>query len=572
MNLKISFLWRCAAILFLSHTCSLAQATPSNWYPRDANGHWLWSAFSGGAVINLRKQVRTDLYNYSERMVFNKVGLSGVLINGVNYNFSQLTVVSEVFHDLGPFLRFLGSYTIGSDQINTEFRFNKDGSFTLKTDIVTSTTGPRRAYLRLDYDINGHTNDTHQFVNNWSAVHYWDAHAVEHTRGFGSSPLYGSSIERNAWCRLADAGDPQTQMFVILHPSGTTVPGVNITFKAYTSNETTPPAYNPYNTIQSVSSDAQQPGSYPTTGSDQVVYLGLQLNSSGTNTYSVTAGGKLFIRPGGRPLKINFYAQTGTANPNTNTVVALNRTFETAISDLTNDRNIYNFFTNQSGAQGDTCSWNNQLMCLTSAQIHQLMLEKRAVNSGVVYSQDSRDNFRDYTIDFLTVNNDWGGGNATGLFFDHNLTAQGGHDTNNVRSEGAVAFYPRMASAWPADGLFPGASTAQLLSFNALHEIAHVIGAHHQWARCDPNVGTSYYGTCQNSRVVNERHTLEEPNIAGTNMLFNPQFIQWYQQGPESWIKPGLYRGTWNGKRRNFIQTGGIGTVLPNNPAWTQDP
>ncbi|MDQ3000107.1 MAG: M10 family metallopeptidase domain-containing protein [Fibrobacterota bacterium] len=146
---------------------------------------------------------------------------------------------------------------------------------------------------------------------------------------------------------------------------------------------------------------------------------------------------------------------------------------------------------------------------MSSADLHNLLQNWR--NSTGVYSNANRENFRDWHMDVLCVNNQWTSP-ATGVLFDE-------PDWSTIGGNGAGR--EAVALLWTLERREPKPN--EVHAWNAAHEIGHALGLTHTSA-----------GTATNREIM-------DPIFRGTNMQWLTWQRNWITKAPESWVKTGKY-------------------------------
>jgi hypothetical protein len=293
-----------------------------------------------------------------------------------------------------------------------------------------------------------------------------------------------------------------------------------------------PPLPNPLISIQKAGTSMFR-ANYAYLGQDQLVWVGLSKSPYNPGTYAI--GGKVDIKPSGRPLKIHYsimqncynpissydYTQIKSTVPNCS-----GRTFFDAMKSLVGN-NAYGYNYSHSVTYGIP---NPYGATMTFDQVHAFMASKRKLS--LIDSM----NFVPWKMDVLILSSDIQEilGQARGVMFDK---SNYGINVAPYR-EGVALIGPLVKETNLDPGICNGAAPSnsiRLLTLNIMaHEIAHALNMDHSWAQVPP---------------ATPCNTIEK----GTGLLpsdytftfSNQNTIRWYQNGPEAFVKPGLYGIDW---------------------------
>jgi hypothetical protein len=485
--------------------CLVYSSFSQQWYPTiDPSTHWQVGSFNNAAVRNVSKNVLTSATTSVSKYIFYNVALKHVLYNSTTYAFTKISE-SVIDADWEPEHLYNGTYSIDGTPyiIDVSYWFFPDGTFKIIANwdynARPANFSDYKFVFEIDYDLDGSDGDIFEYE--WNGK--WMGQSSHVSFFPGSLPNYETNqIERNAFARCVDATSPSQQLFVVFGPWNSTPTWIEC---------------KPYNESDPVLQDIDRINyfqySYAYHGKDQRMFVSL------SQTSDVVAGiwSKVFQKPNGRSLRINTYVMEGAWVPDLNLIVDNNTSVATALNVLTNSR------------------WENStksnLPCpsgvgteITTAQLHDFMFASRIVSPSI-YTSSNRENFRDWYVDVCVVNKriDYQGSYPYGMMFDMGV--------NGCRSEAS-------AMSWPECQTHPWGGQRALM-FAYIHETGHCFNMQHTWSNC----GFAYNQIwCD---VANRTIMSYGPNFGSTTMTWCTNNLNWYQNGPEPYVKSGKLGEGW---------------------------
>jgi hypothetical protein len=510
---------RSAAFIIIS---LLAGNILAQWYPQIDNSYWEVDYFGSGVISGVTKKVRTSSTTVVDKMVFYRVSLHGVRVNGQYYT---TTADNEWTSTSSDYISYYGYHNVDgiSKRLGLQYHLHKDGKFRFQAFWTSySIDNTDQIILRVDYDLDGSADDIVEHTMQENSVDQWFGPSNETTFSLGAFPqAWDAGIENNSPCRIADASSPTTQFYATFWPYA--YRPVDFNFNTYASDSRSlPPTTDPTVTLQTTHDNANYQ-QYAYSGRDQVMYLTLNFPDQTQCQYCSYLGihGKVFQKPNGRSLRVYNYVMQGAWTPNLNQTVDNGRSVSDALNDLTDNRWTLISKTGLPNPYGNV---------MTRSQVHDFMLNSRD-DAPNTYSTENRENFRDWHVEvpiidcFIEVNN----GGAWGVMFDH-----GGDDNNDVSREGAVVSWRRCE--YGGSGTYDDETTCL---FTFIHEAGHCFNFQHTWSDCGTNFNSP--ACAANNRTIMSYGPLH----GGCTMTWGADNQNWYQQGPESWVKPGRYGTLW---------------------------
>src|SRR3989339_433425 len=197
------------------------------------------------------------------------------------------------------------------------------------------------------------------------------------------------------------------------------------------------------------------------------------------------------------------------------------RSIKTVLDDLTN-KTWYEAF-----RKVNIIDDNPDKPYITKAQLHGWILSSgRQIAGNPIYQEESKENFTDWPIEIMIINRrmDLGSdpsGSTKGIMFD-NLISSSDNNWNLVQREGCAVLWYAIKNETVYYNSDDERKRGAMLIY--LHEIGHCIQFKHAF---------SLFGI-----TIEERYIY---NWRSNNVIYNWDAVDFYQNGPESWVKPGKY-------------------------------
>ena len=521
------------------------------WYP-NVNTSGVSNAWNIGSIgdglNNVDKLVNLSSSTTIMKNVFYSFRLSQVRIGTGSYTwFSGLeTTSSSCYHSSSSGNRYCQfEYDVIGKNLYVYIDLYTDGRYELYAYWGSGETGISNSqiWFRIDYDLNG-TDGSWQGIDDIYETasivsgdyRNWTGNESENEIIFTPFSLVtNEDIENNAFFRIFDySSTGPGNMFgsIVFPPWETTSWNTETAIRTmrWTSDYDDfngVPLIDPTDQIQRVQTgtSGHQPAAYQADlfDHDKVVYIGLEMHPTWDDC---GFQGQIYQKPNGRSLNINLFVQNGTPRPDVNRVTSPQsgsnhgQTIKEALDDLTNNRwkeTAMTGLTHNLGT-GD----------LTPAQVyslHELWRNQYLSSYSVHGNLKMEDN---WNVDALVVNNRLDnatfGQFATGAMFD--FSGWVATDFNDYRHEGSIIPWGEIENEPCAPSFGTTCTTADqqiaALDFhgmNYLHEVAHNFEFRH----------------------VNNTNWVMDGVLRDNRHRWTTWHRNWYQKGPESWIKSGKY-------------------------------
>lgn len=508
-----------------------SQTYPSTYYPSvDEQSHWSVGYFGNAEMRYVYKKIRTSATTTVEKEVFYSMKFLKLYNGGTSYT---VTPREEYTQEITDFYKecFGWYYVNGTNwKIFISFRLWQHGSF----DILARWVGtwPSNHYdfkfvFDVDYDLDGASDDIVEYQTIKNNVPQWYASGnaiwTDHYDGTLTTEMYGT-LDGNWLVRCADASAPSNQLQLFWG----SVYDYNCRHDFYlrTYSSSSGVLQDVYN-----NSHYQQ---YAYGGRDQKMEIWIGSYGSTTtpdNTYYKSISGVLVQKPAGRSLEIHTNVMTGAQTPDLNLIVDDGRSVSMALNDLTNGKWTNYTKQNLSDPYTGNMTWN---------QLHDFMINCRRYSP--VWIPYAQDNMRDWKVDVCVVNHLLSP-SCMGVMFDYSSTATplAGADRNNIHREGVAISWPSCIS-WHNQR--PAWSAEKFLAFGFIHELGHCFNMLHQWSGCGEYFQSSNRELCPTEdRTI---MTYAPMFLGSTTMNWSCNNLNWYQNGPKSWVKPGRLGTLWN--------------------------
>lgn len=554
-----------------------ALDTASRW----TLGDWGADPDLGFHVRGASKRIWVAPGQSEEREVFYDLACVGVELDGVRHPLGAQDYQGGFEGD--GYLSRYGVFQVAPDVgVVVIYYFHDDGKFRMAGFLTGSgveTVRDWRLLARADYDMGGSGNDLAEFA--WSAASgngtasppaYPEAEAASGRLGFvpegtaywAASPheitvdypplatAAGPGLETDGFARLMDGQHPRFGLVLWRDPSTS----VSATFKAYAGFDgNLAPGADVSEALQMTDEASGYPR-YAVAGRDQMLFL--SLGAAGP-WEACTLTGKLFQRPGSRPLSITVrqhppdYLGGWFFDPDRDVHGSGGTDFRGAMAELSGSEDLA---VSRSGEEGipylpfDGFAAPGQPV--TEAQLHDLMTAARD------YGAAALENVREWRMDLFVV--DWtlqGEPDVWEAMFDY-----GDADRNSIAREGAAVF-------WPALGGRGEDWRRRQAVLSLLHGAGLALNMDPSWGTC-PAAGFCWRDasacggwacgqacpqgaqgcryeafTCMSE--CREGSIMSLTDIDNNSLRFNPgpaagsehSEIEWYRSAPEAWVKPG---------------------------------
>lgn len=504
---------------------------PATYYPDvDKSSHWTVGSFGNGELYQVHKTIRTSASTTEDRCVFWSLKFLK-LFDGINTYYTVTPSYEYTQQFDGFYKECAGWYNVNGTnwQIFISFRLWQSGYI----DILASWSQnwPSNHYnfsfgFEADYDLAGADDDIVEYQKTQNNVQQWYAPAnAGWTPHFDGTLITSTTgpLDGNWLVRCVDATSPANQLQLFFGSRFNSIFRHDFYLRTYASSS---------GTLQDVYNDTynlyQQ---YAYGGRDQKMEIWVATYNSTLspdNLYYKSVSGLLVQKPNGRSLNIQTYVMTGAATPNVYLTVDNGRKVAHALNDLTNSHWTNYLQTNLPDPYTGDMTWS---------QLHDFMTTRRMY--GPVYTCDAQNNMRDWKVEMIVVNHRLTPA-ATGVMFDYTSSDRlyPGADMNNVHREGAAISWPTCVG-W--HNLVPSWSADRFLAFVFIHEMGHCFNMLHLWSDCDEDFDSD---NCQTAKRTIMSYG---PMRAGgsTTMTWSDNNRNWYQLGPESWVKPGRFGARW---------------------------
>ncbi len=365
------------------------------------------------------------------------------------------------------------------------------------------------AKFKIDYDIETYDDNIVDFVDySWGRDQY-RASAIEFLQNYSDVEAFEpNEIQKNVSARFTKATSPEQQIgFVLL--MNLNIP-YSLTVLRYPATNDTRTG----KTIQTVSGSGE--GSYAYSGTDQVAWVTLRENPDRLGKFEIS--GQAFVRPNARPIKLYVNIQKGLSSVDFTQLIGGGNTLRDALNSLTHSK--WESIT--------TTDLDNPHSVMTDAQLHEFMMNNREHNG--IYS--NRGEFTKYLAEINIVNAEYGPKrNWWGVMFDD------GSDGNSAHREGSAILYKSIEKSYTSLS-----DRNETVAWAFAHELGHHFNFSHQMSGCGgtdctqsgdvPTImGYSLGETFSGSKVLHNNCTGE----------YNSPVIDFYQNGPESWVKSGRF-------------------------------
>lgn len=496
--------------------CFLILVIPGwaeSFYPKvDTSTGWSVLGYSDGALSGVKKRVLNNSSgSYTDKTVFNKWSFEGVKLNGVYYTKSQITFDPPVsgYSSSGQYHYYYNYFYVNSSRMYVVYYLYYTGEFkTLVYNYDSSVNSGLEVFWRVDYDLDGYNGDMFEDAVNKSGKMVLDANFGEGQTYHPAQPVFNEDTIENNWFGRAFDGSSQGSAFGAVF-WWTRQNALMVYRKAYASDEgQLPPSVNVFTEIQDVSFDNQSYPDYAYSGRDQMIWV----KASVASASSFGFGGKVFQKPNGRPVNLKVNIMTGGYVPDLNYVVDNNRSVADVLDDLTG---------------GSWTSSNNVGLSnpygsdMTKAELHAFMLANRSLSDA------DREEVTSWRVDVNIVyakSSEYP--TAYGLLFDY-----GSGDFNYTEREGVAVFYKTIADTLPVIN-----DRKKMTLYTLIHEVGHAFNFNHSWSTCG-----SSYATCSNGSIMSYSFNPSGGTMGDTTMSFDSSVVNFYQNAPEGWVKPGRY-------------------------------
>lgn len=539
-------------LLFLAAIASIALFTTSNAlaqrFPRiDPTLHWEITDHAYNTTTDtieigeVYKPIEVSQGTFENRMCFRSIRVCGIIVDGLEYTFDGSAY--QNFYETSTGRAVKGMYYLDGhpEYIYIMFNFYKDGRFTFAAYMPSSQTYNVEVPVRIDYEFNDGQNNVFEVawnnsckdsndqshrsppdndpnlyynapVSGWT-VDYWSAVQNEVRVHF---PLMQrdsneTSVDFTALCRIKDASITGQHFGAVFWAFGSEY---EIVFNRFNNDNLITPVVNASATIQTCAAPAAQHSYYPnyvTSGQNQIAYV--VLKGEANNIKALEVMGKLFQQGGGRALKVTIHTfpnlipigWTTSWQFDPDYVIATehdgDRTFRRALAELVGDPDLLTIVVVNETEYPPGYP--------TGADNDQLLYHNRDL------SRANRENIDEWKVDAYIVN-----------FADPQIAfmfdAYNGGD-NQIEREGAIAYWESFTQHATANGLDAhwqiGAVQEALL-----HELGHSFNLGHEpdGLAIRPIMSKGLMG-------------------ADSTIRYSQWCLDWFQDMPESWVKPGRY-------------------------------
>ncbi len=499
--------------LLLLITC-IVTLSMAQFYPA-INGSSGWDFYGSKGTISSAyiPIILEDGVTQSRKKIFYRVSFEEANVCSMNLPKENFTHDRDVIGGYRYVQWLYSYYSVDchdgiTREMYVEYLFYASGDFSFKVQ-WTNDPGNTAGYakFKVDYDIDGAADNIVDYVNYGSTVPQYTAQATEHWLNANDLEKFQeNAIEVSTIARFTKAVSPEQQVgFVFLQTAETPY---TLTFKKYPGKTD-----NPDNSVSMQSVGSSTSNSYAYSGSDQVVWVRLNENPDRMGSFAIK--GKTFVRPNARPMKLYVNMQSGLSAINFSQQIGGGKTLSDAINSLTNSK----------WEQVTTTGINNPYgSSITKAQLHEFMLNARSTNG--VYN--NRNETSKYIAEANIVNSTYFD-NASwhGVMFDDVSSG------NQTYREGFAILYKKID-----DALSYQSEINEQVAKTFAHELGHVFNFSHGMSGCN-GTGCSgsevptlmSYCTYISSKRLNNTCTGE----------YNTPAIDFYQNGPESWVKSGRF-------------------------------
>ncbi|OGJ87617.1 MAG: hypothetical protein A2268_04220 [Candidatus Raymondbacteria bacterium RifOxyA12_full_50_37] len=521
------------AILLVA-TCPMKA---ENYPAIDVSSHWSVGSYNYGEVKNIKKTVQYDasLYSKVEEDVFRYIMLKGVTIGTNTYDNLNMQALYKTATENNDYKQIRGTYSVAGYLFDYYFIFYKNGKFEVQIKWVTNYPASAcKFYFKISYCLAGMPNIIEFVEQDERGLKYYYGPEYEIFKSFsGETEENDNDIEKNIFCRVFTSDVPTKQFGAVFWQLYQTP--IELTMKNIDDNDIRLPPENYINNtlkLQEVFKQTQNVYSttmvnypqYARCGNNQMCWITLK---DGVNKPNYGFAGRLFKKPKGRPLRLYNYVMSDVPQDIPNFTLTINkvethdRSIKTVLDDLTN-KTWYEAF-----RKVNIIDDNPDKPYITKAQLHGWILSSgRQIAGNPIYQEESKENFTDWPIEIMIINRrmDLGSdpsGSTKGIMFD-NLISSSDNNWNLVQREGCAVLWYAIKNETVYYNSDDERKRGAMLIY--LHEIGHCIQFKHAF---------SLFGI-----TIEERYIY---NWRSNNVIYNWDAVDFYQNGPESWVKPGKY-------------------------------
>ncbi len=503
---------RTLLLLLCSVTFTMAQFYPAI----DPNTGWSIHGSKGNIYSIYMPIIQEDGITKDMKMMFSRVDLKEVYVCGLILQLKDLTHERDVIGGYGPVKGMYSYFSVNNcpdgikREMYVEYLFNTSGDFSFRVG-WTNDPGNTAVYVKfkVDYDIDGWADNIVDYVDYIPLVPLFKAAEKEHLVKYNDlDKIKENTIEYQTTARFTKAVSPERQLgFVFLQTAETPY---ELTIKKYPATSS---YADPSVTVQSIGDPSGYPYAY--SGSDQVAWLKLKENPARMGTFSIK--GKAFVRPNARPIKLYVNMEIGLSSIDFTQEIGGGKTLADALNSLTHGKWEHVTTTGLSNPYSGGA--------MTTAQLHEFMLNSRA-NNGIY---ENRNEVTKYIAEANIINATWSAfPELHGVMFDDE------HQGNQTYREGFAVLYKNIT------GKFSSASDVEEQTAQAIaHELGHVFNFSHYMSGCK---GTTCSGGEIRTLMSYCTHKRSDGRLNNTcTGEYNPPVIDFYQNQPESRIKPGRF-------------------------------